>query len=105
MADTRPRTCRSNVGCEAIEEPCTKRMVPSGGGDVPAVFSHRKSRTGPFVVQCSRPVTAGSATIFVVISFPPSGRHVVLPLPPPVPLPHHRLDERLGIFIDDHALV
>src|SRR5688500_12927999 len=65
MADTRPGTCRSNVGCEAIEEPCTKRMVPSGAGDVRAAFSHRKSRTDPFVVQCSRPATAGSATIFL----------------------------------------
>jgi hypothetical protein len=43
------------VGWEAIEDPCTNRMVPSRPGEAPAAFSQRKRRTGPFLVQCSRP--------------------------------------------------
>src|SRR5215204_7286434 len=52
----RPGTCRSNVGCEAMDEPCTNRMVPafSGASDR---FSHRNSLTSPLVVQCSSPGT------------------------------------------------
>src|SRR3989440_1889879 len=50
----RPGTCRSKVGCEAIDEPCTKRIVPLG---VPAAegFCQRKSLTAPLRVQCSLP--------------------------------------------------
>src|SRR4051812_50102749 len=57
----RPGTCRSKVGCEAIEEPCTKRIVARGA---PAAegLCQRKSRTSPaavfLVVQCSLPVMA-----------------------------------------------
>src|SRR5262252_8346319 len=52
----RPGTCRSKVGCPAIEEPCTNRIVPFGfcEGD----FCQRKRRTSPFWVQCSLPVIA-----------------------------------------------
>src|SRR6266702_2059830 len=56
----RPGTVRSNVGCEAIDEPWTNRIagLPSGES---TYFSQRKSRTSPsgvrFDVQCSTPVT------------------------------------------------
>src|SRR5262245_55100358 len=52
----RPGTCRSKVGCDAMDEPCTNRMVPSfsGAGER---FSHMKSLTSPFCVQCSWPCT------------------------------------------------
>src|SRR6266567_1317952 len=55
-----PGTVRSNVGCEAIDEPWTKRTagLPSGES---TYFSQRKSRTSPSEVslcaQCSTPVT------------------------------------------------
>ena len=56
----RPGTVRSNVGCEAIDEPWTNSTAGLPSGD-PANFSHRKRRTPPssvaFVVQCSTPVT------------------------------------------------
>src|SRR5436190_19808456 len=52
----RPGTCRSKVGCEAIEEPCTNRMVPAGPDGSPAYFSHMNRRTAePLLVQCSSP--------------------------------------------------
>src|SRR3982750_2806693 len=49
----RPGTSRSKVGCEAIDEPCTKRIVPRvvSCGD----FCQRKIRTSPLRVQCSLP--------------------------------------------------
>src|SRR5215471_18771710 len=59
----RPGTIRSNVGCEAIDEPWTKRTAgfPSG---VPTNFSQRKRGTSAssvvFVVQCSTPVMPAS---------------------------------------------
>src|SRR5262245_54381512 len=56
----RPGTCRSKVGCAAIEEPCTKRIVPRG---LPtgACLLKRKSLMSPFFVQCSVPfIGAGS---------------------------------------------
>ena len=60
----RPGTCRSKVGCEAIDEPCTNRMVPMLFAGSPAHFSHMNSFTPPsLLVQCSAPV------IGVVISF------------------------------------
>src|SRR5262245_32461231 len=58
-----PGTKRSNVGVDAIDEPCTNRMVPSGPGAVPAAFSHRNRRVDPLCVQCSRPTMLGSAVI------------------------------------------
>jgi hypothetical protein len=44
-----------------MEEPWTNRMVPSGDGEAPALFSHRKSFTGPLFVQCSRPLDIRSS--------------------------------------------
>src|SRR5215470_18958012 len=56
----RPDTCRSKVGCDAIEEPCTNRIVPRVCPGSPAYFSHRNSFTSlPLVVQCSSPRMAG----------------------------------------------
>src|SRR5262245_34487494 len=56
----RPGTCRSKVGCEAIEEPCTNRMVPRVCAASPAYFSHMNSFTSlPLLVQCSSPRMAG----------------------------------------------
>src|SRR5713226_10218748 len=53
----RPGTCRSKVGCEAMEEPCANRMRPAGPAGSPACLFHRNSRTPPsLVVQCSVPV-------------------------------------------------
>src|SRR5438045_8624416 len=46
-----PGTCRSKVGCEAIDEPCTKRIVPRFA--LPEVLRQRKSLTSPLRVQCS----------------------------------------------------
>src|SRR5579862_9043554 len=51
----RPGTCRSKVGCEAMDEPCTNRMVPAGPDGSGAYFSNRNRRTSPFWVQCSSP--------------------------------------------------
>src|SRR5579862_6133225 len=52
----RPGTCRSKVGCDAIEEPWTKRMAPRALAGALADFSQRKSFTGPLFVQCSWPL-------------------------------------------------
>src|SRR5258707_714745 len=53
----RPGTCRSNVGCEAMDDPCTNKIRPAGPDGSPAFLFHRNSFTPPFlVVQCSVPV-------------------------------------------------
>src|SRR5436853_6978231 len=64
----RPGTVRSNVGCDAIEEPCTNSTAgfPSG---VPAYFSHRNRRTAPLFVQCSLPVTVIISSIDLCAGF------------------------------------
>src|SRR3954469_4248915 len=56
----RPGTSRSKVGCEAIEEPCTKKSVAFGA---PAAdgLCQRKSLTSPLRVQCSVPFIAWSS--------------------------------------------
>src|SRR5687768_6342160 len=51
----RPGTWRSNVGCEAIEEPWTKRIVPAFRVPCAAGLFHRKRFTSPLRVQCSVP--------------------------------------------------
>src|SRR5688572_27033252 len=50
----RPGTWRSKVGCEAIDEPCTKRIVPALAAA--GALRHRKRRTSPLLVQCSLPL-------------------------------------------------
>ena len=46
----RPGTCRSKVGCAAIDEPCTNRIVPAVSFGSPAHFSNRNSFTPPSLV-------------------------------------------------------
>src|SRR5678815_5243492 len=53
-------TCRSNVGCDAIDEPWTNRIVPFASRGSTALFRHRNSRTSPLRVQCSVPCTLTS---------------------------------------------
>src|SRR4029079_13487018 len=54
----RPGTCRSKVGCDAIDEPCTNRIVPRLAAVSPMHCSYMNRRTLPsFVVQCSSPRT------------------------------------------------
>src|SRR3982750_405750 len=49
----RPGTCRSNVGCPAIDDPCVKRIVPRGV--LLGALRQRNSLTSPLRVQCSTP--------------------------------------------------
>src|SRR4051794_32134410 len=51
----RPGTSRSKVGCEAMDEPWTNRMVPFVFPGSPATLFQRKSLTSPLLVQCSVP--------------------------------------------------
>src|SRR5882757_441636 len=52
----RPGTCRSKVGIDAIEEPCTNRILPAVLAGSPAHLFHRNRRTSwPLLVQCSSP--------------------------------------------------
>src|SRR5258706_15619250 len=68
----RPGTVRSNVGCEAIDDPWTNRTagLPSG---VSTYFSQRNRRTSPpgvfFFAQCSTPVTCVALSIGCLIDF------------------------------------
>jgi hypothetical protein len=63
----RPGTCRSNVGCEAMDDPCTNRIVPAVFAGSPAYFSNKKSFTPPsFVVQFS---SLFIAALGLIISF------------------------------------
>src|SRR3974377_2341102 len=55
----RPGTCRSNVGCDAIDEPCTNKTVPLLAAGSPANFSNRNSCASPaLLVQCSSALMA-----------------------------------------------
>src|SRR6266404_4270965 len=54
-----PGTYKSNVGCDAIDEPCTNRSAGLPSGE-PTNFSHIKRRTPSLCVQCSTPVTGVS---------------------------------------------
>src|SRR5215467_1939106 len=67
----RPSTRRSKVGCDAIDEPCTKRMVPTVVFGSPAHFSNMNSFTLPsLLVQCSSPrMAAARDTSFIVHLF------------------------------------
>ena len=60
----RPGTVRSNVGCEAIDEPWTNSTAGLPAGE-PTYFSQRNSRMSPsgvaLAVQCSMPSTGASA--------------------------------------------
>src|SRR5215831_12720596 len=63
----RPGTCRSKVGCEAMDEPCTNKILPAWPEGSPACLFHRNRRTSlPFSVQCSSPrmTAAGEIGLF-----------------------------------------
>src|SRR4029453_3078194 len=67
----RPGTCRSKVGCEAMDEPCTNKILPEGPEGSPPCLFHRNKRTSlPFFVQCSSPgmTVAGETGLFIVDS-------------------------------------
>src|SRR5256885_16416746 len=57
----RPGTCRSKVGCDAIDDPCTKRMVPRVA--LAAVFRPRNSLSSPFCVP-------GSVAVLWALNYP-----------------------------------
>src|SRR5262245_41298321 len=59
----RPGTCRSKVGCDAIDEPWTNRIVPLASRDSTLLLRHRNSRMSPLRVQCSVPCTVTSLII------------------------------------------
>src|SRR5215475_7257670 len=57
----RPGTCRSKVGCEAIDEPCTNKIRPAGpDGSPPCLFQRNRRTSPPFSVQCSSPRMAAT---------------------------------------------
>src|SRR5262249_10426088 len=63
----RPGTCRSKVGCEAMDEPCTNKILPAGLEGSPACLFQRNRRTSlPLSVQCSSPrmTAAGEMGLF-----------------------------------------
>src|SRR5215472_17003618 len=67
----RPGTCRSKVGCAAMDEPWTNKMVPAVFAGSPAHFSNTNSFAAPpsLVVQCSSalmPAAADVAVSFIV---------------------------------------
>src|SRR5213593_311356 len=66
----RPGTARSNVGCDAIDEPCTNSTAGFPSGES-TYFSHKNRRTSPLCAQCPTPVTgAPAANACVVIAVP-----------------------------------
>src|ERR1700747_2623908 len=73
----RPGTCRSNVGCDAMDEPCTNRIRPAGPEGSPLCLFQRNKRTSvPFCVQCSAPRTAVAAaeTVLFILQLLDSSR-------------------------------
>src|ERR1700732_959890 len=66
----RPSTCKSKVGCDAMDEPCTNKILPAALVGSPADFSNRKSFTSPsLAVQCSCAWTAAAWVTLFVTSF------------------------------------
>src|SRR5262249_27977576 len=65
----RPSTCKSKVGCDAMDDPCTNRMVPAALPGSTADFSNMNSFTFPsLLVQCSWPrIATGLVTSFMVV--------------------------------------
>src|SRR6476620_6731961 len=57
-----PGTARSNVGCDAIDEPCTNSSTGLPAGES-TNFSHRKSRMPLFDASCSTPCTTSSIAV------------------------------------------
>src|SRR5881409_1327928 len=72
----RPGTARSNVGCDAIDEPCTNSTAGLLSGES-TYFSHNNRRTSPLCAQCPTPVTSASAAnACVVIAVLPAAMSV-----------------------------
>src|SRR5215475_4052540 len=65
----RPGTCRSKVGCDAMDDPCTNRIVPLVVTGSSAHFSNRKSLTSPRLVQCSVATTRSATGAIAFTSF------------------------------------
>src|SRR5258708_19478204 len=66
----RPGACRSKVGCDAMDEPCTNRIRPAGPEGSPRCLFQRNKRTSlPFCIQCSSPrmaVVAAERGLFIL---------------------------------------
>ena len=64
----RPSTCKSKAGCDAIDEPCTKRTVPAALFGSSPHFSNMNSFTVPsLLVQCSSSrIAAARLASFIV---------------------------------------
>src|SRR5262245_713097 len=87
----RPGTCRSKVGCEAIDEPCTNSIVPALALGSAGLFCQRNRRISPLRVQCSRPAIAPSAVVSLLICLLPVYRgwaSVLAPAPGPTSSRH-----------------
>src|SRR6476620_8364969 len=69
----RPGTVRSNVGCEAIDEPWTNNSSGLSCGES-TNFSQRKRRTSPLCAQCSTPSTRASLEAGARLDGPIAGR-------------------------------
>src|SRR5712672_1968272 len=96
----RPGTCRSKVGVEAMEEPCTNRIVPMVLAGSPAYFSNMNRRTSlPLLVQCSSPRT-GAETSMVIVRSLLAGLSTI-------PTKHaalRRVDHDADVVTDIHSL-
>src|ERR1044071_2510526 len=64
----RPGTRRSNVGCDAIEEPWTNKTVPFASCGSTALFRHRNRRTSPLRVQCSAFCTVATFALSFILT-------------------------------------
>src|SRR5690348_18284936 len=63
----RPSTCKSKVGCDAMDEPCTNKIAPAALFGSTLHFSSMNRFTLPsLLVQCSSPrMSAGRVTSFI----------------------------------------
>src|SRR5258708_23585452 len=72
----RHRTLRSNVGCDAMEDPWTNRIGAFALAGSTAHLFHRNSLTSPLLVQCSAPasrwiVSFMDRSFFAMVAAPP----------------------------------
>src|SRR5580704_7801717 len=70
----RPGTCKSNVGCAAIDEPWTNRMVPAVCFGSLAHFSNMNSFAPSLVVQCSSALIAAAVEVATSFILSPVGQ-------------------------------
>src|SRR5260370_23049834 len=69
-------TLRSNVGCDAMEDPWTNRVGAFALAGSTAHLFHRNSLTSPLLVQCSAPasrwiVSFMDRSFFAMVAAPP----------------------------------